>query len=263
MKNKLIISIVTVFLTAGFLSLGYCAPKEEWKEHRSYHFIIYYKDIPLDFVKSVEETAETYYQEITRNLGFTRLDNWSWDKRAKIYVYRDGEDYITSAKQAGWSHGVADWMNKEIRTYPAATGFFDSLLPHEMGHIIFREFVGSNPYVPLWLDEGVAMYQEKAKRWGVNKEVKKAIEAGRFIPLSDLSTIRLYSNTDQELVNLFYTEAASIVYYLITELGEYKFVDLCKELKNGKSFEKAIVATYMRFKDMDDLNKAWVDYLKR
>lgn len=263
MKNKIKIVLLALCFFAGFLTSGHCALKEDWKEFRSYHFIIYYKDVPLDFVKSVEESAENDYQEITRNLGYTRYDSWSWDKRAKIYIYSDGEDYVTSAKQAGWSHGVADWLAKEIRTYPSAAGFFDSLLPHEMGHIIFREFIGSNPYVPLWMDEGVAMYQEKAKRWGVNKEVKKAIDTGRFIPLSDLSTIRLYNNTDPELVNLFYTEAASIVYYLITELGEYKFVDLCKELKDGSRFEKAIKSTYMRFKDLNDLNEAWMDYLRK
>ena len=261
MKTK--IFVILAIASVGFLSNAYGKDKESWNESRSYHFIIYYKDAPQNFIKSVEQTAEDYYQEITRNLGFIRDQSWAWDKRAKIYIYRDAEDYVESSKQAGWSHGAASALEKEIRTYPAANGFFDSILPHELGHIIFREFIGSNPYVPTWVDEGVAMYQEKAKRWGANKEVKKAIEEKKFIPLGELSTVRLYSNSEKEFVELFYAEAASIVYYLITELGEYKFVELCKQLKRGGRFENAISSTYFRFQNLSDLNDAWVTYLKR
>lgn len=237
--------------------------KDSWKEYKSYHFVIYYKDAPEDFIKNVEKSAEDYYQEITRNLGFTRYQSWTWDQRARIYIYRDQDDYIHMGKQAQWSHGVASFLEKEIRTYPSDSGFFDSLLPHELGHIIFREFIGMNPFVPLWLDEGVAMYQEKAKRWGANKDVKKAIAENRFIPLTELSSIRLYSNTDKEFVQLFYSEAASIVYYMITELGEYRFADFCRELKSGKTMESALSVTYYRFKNLDELGKAWMDYLKK
>ena len=261
MKTKLF--FISVILSACIFTNGYCKDKDDWKEYRSFHFIIFYKDAPQDFIKSVEQTAETYYQEITRNLGFTRYQSWSWDKRAKIFIYRDAEDYIQSSQQAGWSHGAAAAFEKEIRTFPAAYGFFDSVLPHELGHIIFREFIGTNPYVPVWFDEGVAMFQEKAKRWGANKEVKKAMEENQFIPLKELSTVRLYNNSEKDFVDLFYAEAASVVFYLITELGEFKFADFCRELKEGKRFESALTATYMRFKDLDDLNTAWVDYLKR
>jgi len=237
--------------------------KDNWEEYRSSHFIIFYKDVPQDFIKSVENSAEGYYQEITRNLGLVREQSWTWDKRVKIYIYQDADDYVESSKQAGWSHGSASFLEREIHTYPAANGFFDSILPHELGHIIFREFVGSNSFIPTWLDEGVAMYQEKARRWGSNKDVKKAMEENKFIPLRELSMVKLYSNTDKEFVELFYAEAASIVYYLMTELGEYKFLDFCRELKSGKSFEGALKSSYIRFKDTDDLNKSWIEYLKR
>jgi len=256
--------IFAFFLTLNGMA-GYLFAKDDtvrWNEHRSAHFIIYYKDAPRDFIKNVEDTAEIYYQEITRNLGFTRDKSWSWEDRAKIFIYSDADDYVGSAKQAKWSHGAASAFEKEIRTFPAANGFFDSILPHELGHIIFREFVGRNPYIPSWLDEGVAMYQEKAKRWGANKDVKKAMEEDRFLPLGELSTVKLYSDTERELVDLFYAEAASIVYYLISEHGEFKFADFCRELKDGKHFEKALQSAYIRFDNLDELNKTWVDYLK-
>ena len=237
---------------------------EKWKEHKGQHFIIYYKDAPESFINSVESMGEHYYQEITENLGFTRYKNWSWEDRAKIYIYQDDEDYINHSRQARWSHGAALARAKTIRTFPTAAGFFDSTLPHELGHIIFREFVGYKSFdVPNWIEEGVAMNQEKAKRFGADKKVRQALDKGTFIPLSQLSKTALYSNSDKELVELFYAESASIVNFMINELGEYKFVNLCREFQDGHRFNDALHNAYFRFRNTDDLNKTWVDYLKQ
>ena len=151
---------------------------------------------------------------------------------------------------------------KIIRTFPSAHGFFDSTLPHELGHIIFREFVGFKGEIPIWFEEGVAMCQEKAKRWGAHDMVRKAIEDGTFKPLSELSLTRLRRRTSKDLIDLFYAESASIVSFMINELGEQRFVRLCRKLKDGGPFSWAIDSVYSRFKNVDDLNDAWVKYLK-
>ncbi len=254
---KKIISAGILFLSSmGIL----VSANETWKEFRSEHFVIYYQEAPLTFVEEVAKAGEKEYEEIAKNLGFTRYQGWTWDKRAKIYIFDDQEHYI-NFQNPSWSHGVAVTRDKVIRTFPAAHGFFDTTLPHELGHIIFREFVGNEIPIPLWLEEGVAMYQEKAKRWGANKAVRQAITEGRFIPLKELTLITFSNDSDQKLVELFYAEAASIVYYMITELGEFRFMNFCKELKSGKLFDEALHRAYMRFNHLDDLNKAWLKYL--
>jgi len=235
---------------------------EDWKEYKKKHFIIYYKEAPMGFVKNVEEAAEQYYQEITKNLGFTRYKGWTWNDRARIYIYDDREDYVESGKVVRWSHGMASPKTKVIRTFPAAHGFFDTTLPHELGHIIFREFVGFKARVPLWFEEGIAMYQEKAQRWGADRRVREALEDGRFIPLKDLALMRLTTRTPSDEVDLFYTEAASLVRFILDQQGRQRFARLCRELKKGDPFDWTFAYVYVRFKTMDDLNKAWVDYLK-
>ena len=235
--------------------------QKEWKEYKSNHFLIYYKDAPKDFVETVEQTAEAYYREITEDLGFQRYNNWAWDQRAKIYIYRDAGDYIDSAKLAKWSHGAAQTRTKTIRTFPSAHGFFDTTLPHELGHIIFREFVGFEVDIPIWFEEGVAMNQEKAKRWGSGKIVLQAIEQDRFIPLGELSHVQLPSDADPALVDIVYAESASVVYYIITEFGKQKFVNFCRKLKEKRSFEAAMKTAYFRFEDINHLNKSWINYL--
>ena len=255
--KKCILTIILFFLFAGYVT----ADADRWKKYDSRHFIIYYKNAPLNFVKNVSETAEEYYDEIPRNLGFIRYQGWTYDNRAAIYIYDDQDEYRIHAKNMEWSGGMANVLQKEIRTFPAAAGFFDSTLPHELAHLIFREFIG-NSRIPLWLDEGVAMYQEKAKRWGANKVVKDAIKNGKFIPLSELTAHRLSGEKTEEIINIFYAEAASIVYYMIVELGESRFENFCRKLSAGMSFEEALQKNYGRFRNMEDLNNRWVDYLK-
>lgn len=237
--------------------------QEEWKEYKREHFVIYYQNAPLDFVKTIEDSAESYYREIAKNMGFTRYKGWTFDERASIYVYDSPEHFVESAKGAQWAAGHANPYNKTIRTFPSAAGFFDSTLPHELGHIVFREFVGVKPRVPLWFEEGVASYQEKAKRYGSNKLVLKAMENGAFIPLHEMNSARLSNNSTQETVTIFYAEAASAVYFLITEFGDYRFTRFCNKLKEGEEFEQALKNVYVRFKSVKDLNDAWVKYLKK
>ncbi|MBF0521665.1 MAG: hypothetical protein HQL24_01265 [Candidatus Omnitrophica bacterium] len=260
---KKILFLIIVSLAVWPKPLAFAAEPSKWKEDKQEHFIIYYKNAPEDFIREVEKASEEYYQEICENLGFHRYKGWTWDERAKIYIYDDDEDYKKESSNIPWAHGVAFAEQKIIRTFPSASGFFDSVLPHEMGHIILREFIGHEAKVPLWFEEGVAMYQEKAKRWGAHKIVQKAIADKSFVPLKDLTSFALNHNASNEaFINLFYAEAASVVNYLINELGYQRFVRFCRELKEGQPFDWALKSVYLRFDDINGLNKAWMSYLE-
>ncbi len=244
------------------LASGAAHAKKEWEELKGGNFIIYYRNVPQDFVNTVQEEAENDLRRVTENLGITRYRSWAMDQRAAIYIYSDQDDYVKNGGQAGWSHGSALTLSKTIKTFPADAGFFDSLLPHELGHIILREIIGPYTAVPLWFEEGVAMYQEKARRLGAHQAVRKAIENGQFIPLTVLSDMRLYKDSDVETVNLFYMESASIVNFMLGELGQQRFYKFCEQMKEHASFEEALSRTYMRMKNIEDLNKQWVNFLE-
>lgn len=258
MLNKI---LVILFIMAALATTSFCE-EEKWEQQNSSHFIVYYKEAPEDFITEVIDAAEDYYQKITRDLGFTRYDSWLWEERAKIYIYKDSENYHASSGKPSWASGHAEYEKKTIYTYPLAWGFFDTLLPHELGHIIFREFVGfRNNKVPLWLDEGVACYQERTRRWGSEKEVKKTVESKTFIPLNELTEIKSLSDFDKDKVELFYNESVSIVSFLITNYGKYNFARLCKALKDENSLDQAIDSAYARFDNLKELNDVWYKYL--
>jgi hypothetical protein len=238
------------------------AKSGDWEMTKSTHFIIYYKNAPEDFLVQLIKEAEDYYDEIADNLGFRRRDFWLWDNRAKIYIYDDKEDYQSATGKPEWSSGFAVPQLKTIHSFPYAKTFFQTILPHELGHIIFREFVGFNNKIPIWLDEGVAAYQENLKYRRAAALVKEALKTDTFIELKDLSSLNPQEIQDEERVNLFYAEAISIIDYLIKEFGKDNFVFFCQQLRDKGNLEKALAYTYP-FYNLEELGYAWEKYLKK
>ena len=202
--KKYIILILTVFIIST-IALGQTTDK--WNTSKSTHFIVYYKNAPEDFIEELINRSEDYYDKIADRLGFTRFNFWLWDNRAKIYIYDDANDYRISTGQPEWSIGAAIPKEKIIYTFPYAEGFFEITLPHEMGHIIFREFVGFDNYaVPVWLDEGVASYQQNSKYSTAGSLVKAAAAKGTLMPLEKLAAINPQSIIDSASVQLYYAQ---------------------------------------------------------
>ncbi len=97
---------------------------------------------------------------------------------------------------------------------------------------------------------------------GAHKEVRAALENGQFIPLTALTDMRLYKDSDPKAVQLFYMESASIVNFMITQFGESRFYQLCHALKERRNFLDTLKSVYPRMQSMDDLNKMWVRFLR-
>ena len=254
--RTLIVVLVFIFFATCIYGEG------NWFNESSEHFIIYYKSTPDLFITKVIDSAEYCYDQIADELGFRRFDFWLWDNRAKIYVYDTAAEYQQVTGLPSWSQGAAFPKDKIIHTFPAKQGFFDNILPHEMSHIIFREFVGFNNYaVPLWLDEGVACYHDKQARAQSRKIVQDAMKKEILISPENLANINPLVMTNKSEVNLFYSESLSLIDYLISEFGRDSFVLFCQGLRDKKDLEAALSYAYP-FNSLADLEEAWRHYLK-
>ncbi len=255
-RRILIAAVFSLCLSSAF------ADTNDWSIEKSTHFIIYYKNAPGDFIQQLIEKSEYYYDKIADDLGFRRFDFWLWDNRAKIYIHDDSKGYQVATHQPSWSSGCAILREKVIHTFPYAKGFFETILPHEMGHIIFREFVGfDNQAVPIWLDEGVASYQENLVYSRAHELVREAITTNKFINLAKLSEINPLLMKDDESVYLFYAESVSIIDYLVKEYGKDNFILFCQNLRDKTDLERAISYVYP-FRNIQELDVTWKKYLK-
>ncbi len=125
-----------IFLCAVFMlfKIAFAQDADGWNISKSTHFIVYYKKASEDFIQQAVNKSEDCYTMITDIMGLTRFDFWLWEERAKIYVYDTLADYVSATGQPKWSAGFAIPKEKRICTFAGPSGFFDNLLPHEMGH---------------------------------------------------------------------------------------------------------------------------------
>lgn len=236
---------------------------EKWNTAKSTHFIIYYVNAPAEFVRSVVDYSEKYYEKIADNLGFRRYNFWLWDNRAKIYIHENATEYQNATGQPSWSLGSTSPSEKIIHTFLHEEGFLDSILPHEMGHIIFREFVGfNNPAIPLWFEEGVACYQEASKLAVAKEVVRQALKDGSFMSFEGLARFNARNIKNEKEVNLFYAESTSIVGYLIKKFGNDRFVLFCQYLRDKKDFERALASSYP-LANLKELERNWIEDVKK
>lgn len=255
MRGLFLVLLIILPASPGFSQTG------KWQEAKSTHFIAHYVSAPEDFISRLTDHAEDYYNRIADELGFRRFDFWLWDNRAHIYIYDNTREYQKATGQPAWSGGCAKMEDKTIYTFLDAPQFFESILPHEMGHIIFREFVGFNNYaVPLWLDEGVASYEERGKRSQAALVIKKAAARGGLMNLGQLSAFNPQLSADTAAVSVFYAESVSIVEYLVKKFGSDNFISFCQQLRDKKDLIRAMGSVYP-FEKIEDLDKAWQKYL--
>lgn len=251
LKLKLLI----VFL---FLPIIVFAQNPEWKVFKSTHFLVYYKQASEYLLQELSQKVECYYDEITEEFGFNRINFWTWDNRAKIYLYDNQDEYKKVNRDLAWSSGAVIVRNKSIQTYITAQGLLDNVLAHELAHIIFREMVGfGNPAVPLWLEEGVASFQERrAQNLSVKNYLADKIRSGNFMNLDQLRNFSTKTAENKQVINLFYVESYSLVNYLISEFGKDKFVLFCQYLRDKKDLTRAFRFAYS-FDSLEDLESAW------
>lgn len=258
--NKIFIALIfSLLLVSICLAVG-----DDWFVEKSRHFIINYQEgIDSDFLYKTINHAEEYYEDITNRLGFKRYDFWLWDKRAKIFIYKDRDAYLKVTGMPSWSGGRAIYEQKIIETFPWSKAFFTKLLAHELGHIIFREAVGQAVKIPLWFEEGVANYQENPDAKMVQQRILiDALSKQSLISLEKLSLVDVRLVQDQKTADLFYAQGESVVRYLIEQYGQYNFVKLCRLLRDYKDFKIALPKAYPRFRSLDDLEKDWKEYME-
>ena len=284
MKRLVPLFLWLVFFS-GIVSRKPCA--QEWREIGGEHFIVYFGQ-DEKFAKDVSEKAETYYGRIATDIGYPRYSEfWTWEKRVKIYIYPDHDSFLKATGQPKWSQGMADYRNKRIVSYAWSRGFVESLLPHEMAHLIFRDFVGFRGEVPLWLDEGVAQWAEEPKRGQIKAYARHLYANDQLLSVVDMMKLdvrrvtendRLYirsSKTKQNeagvlflsgdtLINTYYLQSASLVGFLIERYGSDNFAEFCRQLREGKSLEEAFRFSYpTHIRSVSDLEERWREYLEQ
>lgn len=241
---------------------------ETWDQIKGKHFIIYYHpDWSVDRAKNVLRVAEDYYQRIGDMVGLTRYtDFWTWDQRAKIFIFSDQRSFSKRTGASTWSMGYSDrdsylFQSRAIVTYQQEGILLGELLPHEISHLILHDHI-SFEHLPVWVDEGVSQLQEKGKYEVVDRMMYALVRKGQYIKFSFLNEWDIRKEPDAQKVEVFYAQSLSVIRFL-RDRSTKNFRRFCRNLRDGKSMDEALRFAYSgTIRSLQDLEKLWLAHIK-
>jgi hypothetical protein len=207
------------------------------------------------FAQSLMATAQQSLIKLAKDTGATP------EKTIKIYIYANSRDLQGSMIYPNeWTGGVAftQFNVIAIGISPSDLAWGQSAMTHELTHNVIAQVV-FNPYsdLPVWLNEGLAMYAEGPLSSQFTVPLRRAIETDSLISVRSISSP---FSADPDKANLSYAESATLVDYLIQQYGSEKMSELLQTFKQGSTYDGAFQKVYGF--DMDGLNTQWQTWVK-
>ena len=188
---------------------------------------------------------------------------------ADIYVWSDHADYLANAAGASeWSGGSFTFeIHEGVVTRRIdltqldeegnfSTVMLDRVLPHEMCHLVVREYFG-DAACPLFLNEGLAMLAES------ELDNRRLILAGSAIVSRrkiELEKLLVAASREVSHKGIFYAEALSFTQFLHSRLGTARFKVFLKNVKDGctvgDALQRGLCVPY-DWGFLDSLGGAW------
>jgi hypothetical protein len=154
-----------------------------------------------------------------------------------------------------WTGGVAftAFSTIAIGISPSELDWGKRALVHELMHLVVHQATfGPYGQLPLWLDEGLAMYSEGELDPALRSYLEEAISKDELISVRSLcSPFSAYS----EKASLSYAQSYSLVVYLLDNYGQDSMLDLLTILKQGSTYDEALTEVYGF--DIDGLDARW------
>lgn len=163
-----------------------------------------------------------------------------------FFIY-DSAAGLDGALGPGTSEFVAGRAVPPIRTLFAeidpdqiGSDWVSTVIPHELTHLVFDTAThGPLSAPPLWLNEGLAVYESEGDDAPDQARLRAAVANGTIIPLTGLDGP---FPQRQELFYLSYAEAVSAVDFLVHDYGQPKLVALVRSYARGVTDDEAFAA---------------------
>lgn len=176
-----------------------------------------------------------------------------------VMLFGDKDSYMNFTKRPPWSGASSDL--KADTMYVQEGNSFYPLSVHELTHLYFDGYF--LPVIsPLWLSEGMAVYMQingaKQKPSWVDPAMKRILQ-GDIIPLEKMTVTEDLSDLSTPQAELWYTQAYSLVDYLLNTRTRDEFYQFCNELKKKTPLHQALYKAYgMPFTKVSVLQNVWL-----
>ena len=172
-----------------------------------------------------------------------------------VFIYESDQFKMISG---GYKHisGLYDGKIHLNIANETAPGDIAGVVRHEYTHAVI--FWINQGRCPLWINEGLACYEESRDKEIDLRDLKEMAREGKLIPLAELSKA-CAQLADYKETSLAYKQAYSLVKFIIDEYGFWKVRKMLASFGEGKG-EKAVLKEILRI-DPEELEEEWKEKL--
>ena len=169
-----------------------------------------------------------------------------------LYMEKDFK-YVTGSPD--WAGGLYDGkIRVPVGGLEGALPELKALLYHEYAHVVISSI--TRGHGPAWLNEGLAVYEEKMVRQHTDHILKGMAMRGKLIPLNNME--KSFASLNSKKAPLAYEESFSFVKYLIENYGLDKINEVLRKLAREESITDIIGSVYGDYdRDLDSLHEDW------
>lgn len=223
---------------------------------QSEEVFIRYEDNRYDWQLLENEDIGVWWHDRSESFGQTIFDIAAEAVSYQQELFQTDLDFQmrivisnTAAEFNSWHNIGHDWIGGQTFSNYGITNqivegeyyqdaWLNGVIPHEISHIFFNQAV-YNPAVsvPVWLNEGVAQYNEFITHEWEMDLVETAAADGGLVPLTALEDG--FGSYDVDRIYLSYAEAYSAAAYLVNTYGNEGMSALLAAYKEGESTDEA------------------------
>ncbi|OIO08166.1 MAG: hypothetical protein AUJ52_08775 [Elusimicrobia bacterium CG1_02_63_36] len=199
---------------------------------------------------AVSALCENLYSRLMNDTG---LYSFLPREPYRVIVYGDREEYLRKTGMPQWSGGLS--AGNAIYAYESRN--LPGVLAHEMTHLIFREYLDRDDLSLRWVNEGLAVYEEREALAAQGY----AADLSRDPVLSFQEMLLLAPMDERERnVSAWYRQVGSVVRFLIERGGRVGFGQFMRALKDGQRAGDALRTGFpAQWRDLDALETSWRD----
>lgn len=226
------------------------ALEEDMRDIETENFnISMYRDYGLD-----EHELTDILTEVSGKVG-RDLDFYP-PHRTRIVFY-DEKDFREVFDETGVVRAFYDGAIRMHLTETFQTQGLKALIAHEYTHAVISMITGVN--CPVWIHEGLAVYQQSRYEPVSLSALKSAIVQGRDISIYEIeSNFGNYAELDK--LTLSYQAAYSLMRFMIDRWGLSSVRDFLDSLATGKHYANAVDEVY--YVTLRSLERMWLDDLR-
>lgn len=182
-----------------------------------------------------------------------------------VMLFLAKESYMNYTHRPSWSGASSD-LQSDTMYIIEKTGFY-ALSVHEMTHLYFDQYFLPK-LSPLWLSEGMAVYMQvyatKQRPSYVDARLKQIVQTGKPLPFEQMMDAETIKDYPRDQAEMWYTQAYSLVDYLLNTRSRDEFYKMCDELKQGTPIHQALYRAYgMPFNKVSTLQNVWLHDLQK